>query len=180
MPLRCWKMRSTRLHFPQQQCHWVLEDIGFSFPFSWPLLRQPQFCASSYSSPQAQDGETTFEKEGAAGRGPRIVEHMHQSSCKYEKNWPMCVDDDWVSNEPRGQQGSHRQEQSAPVASVLLGLSLGDDGWPFILGQHGEASWGKARSKAELQWNQGGKKEKKEYFLGGGGWEKSFWKRKIK
>ncbi|XP_072192377.1 fibrinogen alpha chain [Excalfactoria chinensis] len=50
----------------------------------------------------AQDGETTFEKEGAGVRGPRIVEHMHQSSCKYEKNWPICADDDWGLKCPSG------------------------------------------------------------------------------
>ncbi|NXJ08539.1 FIBA protein, partial [Odontophorus gujanensis] len=48
----------------------------------------------------AQEGETVFEKEGGAGRGPRIVEH--QSSCKYEKNWPICADDDRDTKCPSG------------------------------------------------------------------------------
>ncbi|KFZ54735.1 Fibrinogen alpha chain, partial [Antrostomus carolinensis] len=51
---------------------------------------------------QAQDGETTFESEGAGVRGPRIVEHMSQSTCQYEKNWPICADDDWGIKCPSG------------------------------------------------------------------------------
>ncbi|NWR60931.1 FIBA protein, partial [Bucorvus abyssinicus] len=51
---------------------------------------------------QAQDGETIFEKVGAGGRGPRIVEHMSQSTCQYEKNWPICADDDWGTKCPSG------------------------------------------------------------------------------
>ncbi|NXP43768.1 FIBA protein, partial [Heliornis fulica] len=51
---------------------------------------------------QAQDGESTFEKGGAGVRGPRIVEHMSQSSCQYEKNWPFCADDDWGTKCPSG------------------------------------------------------------------------------
>ncbi|XP_074760145.1 fibrinogen alpha chain [Athene noctua] len=50
----------------------------------------------------AQDGESTFEKEGAGVRGPRIVEHMSQSTCQYEKNWPICADDDWGTKCPSG------------------------------------------------------------------------------
>ncbi|XP_009281595.1 PREDICTED: fibrinogen alpha chain [Aptenodytes forsteri] len=50
----------------------------------------------------AQDGESTFEKEGAGVRGPRIVEHMSQSACQYEKNWPICADDDWGTKCPSG------------------------------------------------------------------------------
>ncbi|XP_009896733.1 fibrinogen alpha chain [Dryobates pubescens] len=50
----------------------------------------------------AQDGETDFEKVGAGIRGPRIVEHMSQSTCQYEKNWPICADDDWGSKCPSG------------------------------------------------------------------------------
>ncbi|XP_009554671.2 fibrinogen alpha chain [Cuculus canorus] len=50
----------------------------------------------------AEDGETTFEKEGAGVRGPRIVEHMSQSTCHYEKNWPICADDDWGTKCPSG------------------------------------------------------------------------------
>nr|XP_009935242.1 PREDICTED: LOW QUALITY PROTEIN: fibrinogen alpha chain [Opisthocomus hoazin] len=50
----------------------------------------------------AQDGETNFEKEGAGVRGPRIVEHMSQSTCQYEKNWPICADDDWGTKCPSG------------------------------------------------------------------------------
>ncbi|NXT78949.1 FIBA protein, partial [Zapornia atra] len=51
---------------------------------------------------QAQNEETAFEKMGGAGRGPRIVEHMSQSSCQYEKNWPICADDDWGTKCPSG------------------------------------------------------------------------------
>ncbi|NXL52374.1 FIBA protein, partial [Podilymbus podiceps] len=51
---------------------------------------------------QAQDGESTFEKAGAGVRGPRIVEHMSQSTCQYEKNWPICADDDWGTKCPSG------------------------------------------------------------------------------
>ncbi|NWX16001.1 FIBA protein, partial [Aegotheles bennettii] len=51
---------------------------------------------------QAQDAETAFEKEGAGVRGPRIVEHKSQSSCQYEKNWPICADDDWGTKCPSG------------------------------------------------------------------------------
>ncbi|NWW95279.1 FIBA protein, partial [Rhynochetos jubatus] len=51
---------------------------------------------------QAQDGESTFEKVGAGVRGPRIVEHMSQSTCHYEKNWPICADDDWGTKCPSG------------------------------------------------------------------------------
>ncbi|NWV02473.1 FIBA protein, partial [Ptilonorhynchus violaceus] len=54
------------------------------------------------SSRQAQDGESTFEKVGAGVRGPRIVEHMSQSTCQYEKNWPICADDDWGIKCPSG------------------------------------------------------------------------------
>ncbi|NWU55228.1 FIBA protein, partial [Dromas ardeola] len=54
------------------------------------------------SSWQAQGGETAFEREGAGVRGPRIVEHMSQSSCQYEKNWPICADDDWGTRCPSG------------------------------------------------------------------------------
>ncbi|KAM6429505.1 fibrinogen alpha chain [Rhynochetos jubatus] len=50
----------------------------------------------------AQDGESTFEKVGAGVRGPRIVEHMSQSTCHYEKNWPICADDDWGTKCPSG------------------------------------------------------------------------------
>ncbi|XP_074679076.1 fibrinogen alpha chain [Strix aluco] len=50
----------------------------------------------------AQNGETSFEKEGAGVRGPRIVEHMSQSTCHYEKNWPICADDDWGTKCPSG------------------------------------------------------------------------------
>ncbi|KAM9026724.1 fibrinogen alpha chain [Ara ararauna] len=50
----------------------------------------------------AQDGESTFEKEGGGVRGPRIVEHMSQSTCQYEKNWPICADDDWGTKCPSG------------------------------------------------------------------------------
>ncbi|NXU52096.1 FIBA protein, partial [Turnix velox] len=50
----------------------------------------------------AQNGETVFEKEGAGIRGPRIVEHMSQTSCQYEKNWPICADDDWGTKCPSG------------------------------------------------------------------------------
>uniref|UniRef100_A0A8B9FBR5 Fibrinogen alpha chain n=1 Tax=Amazona collaria TaxID=241587 RepID=A0A8B9FBR5_9PSIT len=50
----------------------------------------------------AQDGESTFEKEGGGVRGPRIVEHMSQSTCQYEKNWPICADDDWGIKCPSG------------------------------------------------------------------------------
>ncbi|KFU88323.1 Fibrinogen alpha chain, partial [Chaetura pelagica] len=51
---------------------------------------------------QAQGGGTTFEKEGAGVRGPRIVEHMSQTTCQYEKNWPICADDDWGTKCPSG------------------------------------------------------------------------------
>ncbi|NXI56765.1 FIBA protein, partial [Chloroceryle aenea] len=53
-------------------------------------------------SRKAQDGESTFEKLGAGLRGPRIVEHMSQSTCQYEKNWPICADDDWGTKCPSG------------------------------------------------------------------------------
>ncbi|XP_008492020.2 fibrinogen alpha chain isoform X2 [Calypte anna] len=51
---------------------------------------------------RAQGGETTFEKEGAGIRGPRIVEHMSQTTCQYEKNWAICADDDWGTKCPSG------------------------------------------------------------------------------
>ncbi|NXE13926.1 FIBA protein, partial [Lophotis ruficrista] len=51
---------------------------------------------------QAEDGESTFEKQGAGVRGPRIVEPMSQSTCQYEKNWPICADDDWGTKCPSG------------------------------------------------------------------------------
>ncbi|NXA11759.1 FIBA protein, partial [Sapayoa aenigma] len=54
------------------------------------------------SSGQAQDGESTFEKVGGGVRGPRIVEHRSQSTCQYEKNWPICADDDWGTKCPSG------------------------------------------------------------------------------
>lgn len=86
---------------------------------------------------------------------------MHESSCKYEKNWPICVDDDWVSNELWGQQGTHgplpkRSHGFCAFGFVLFFcfgfvLSLRDDEQPFTLGQHEEVVWGKARRKAELQ-----------------------------
>ncbi|XP_032541569.1 fibrinogen alpha chain [Chiroxiphia lanceolata] len=50
----------------------------------------------------AQDGGSTFEELGAGVRGPRIVEHMSQSTCQYEKNWPICADDDWGTKCPSG------------------------------------------------------------------------------
>ncbi|XP_027756736.1 fibrinogen alpha chain [Empidonax traillii] len=50
----------------------------------------------------AQDGESTFEELGAGVRGPRIVEHMSQSTCQYDKNWPICADDDWGTKCPSG------------------------------------------------------------------------------
>ncbi|NWU22731.1 FIBA protein, partial [Dyaphorophyia castanea] len=54
------------------------------------------------SSWQAQDGKSTFEQAGAVGRGPRIVEHKSPSSCQTEKNWPLCVDDNWGPKCPSG------------------------------------------------------------------------------
>ncbi|KFV91817.1 Fibrinogen alpha chain, partial [Eurypyga helias] len=51
---------------------------------------------------QAQAGESNFEKVGAGVRGPRILEHMSQSTCQYEKNWPICADDDWGTKCPSG------------------------------------------------------------------------------
>ncbi|KFP80252.1 Fibrinogen alpha chain, partial [Acanthisitta chloris] len=54
------------------------------------------------SSWQAEDEESTFEKVGAGVRGPRIVEHMSQTACQYEKNWPICADDDWFNKCPSG------------------------------------------------------------------------------
>ncbi|NXT87744.1 FIBA protein, partial [Anhinga rufa] len=54
------------------------------------------------SSWQAQDGETAFEKEGGGVRGPRPGEHMSQSTCQYEKSWPICADDDWGTKCPSG------------------------------------------------------------------------------
>ncbi|NXO13404.1 FIBA protein, partial [Oriolus oriolus] len=54
------------------------------------------------SSWQAQDGESTFEQLGAGVRGPRIVEHRSQSSCHFEKSWPICADDDWGTKCPSG------------------------------------------------------------------------------
>ncbi|XP_010146265.1 PREDICTED: fibrinogen alpha chain [Eurypyga helias] len=50
----------------------------------------------------AQAGESNFEKVGAGVRGPRILEHMSQSTCQYEKNWPICADDDWGTKCPSG------------------------------------------------------------------------------
>ncbi|XP_009478301.2 fibrinogen alpha chain [Pelecanus crispus] len=50
----------------------------------------------------AQGEETAFEKEGAGVRGPRIVDHISQSTCHYEKNWPICADDDWGTKCPSG------------------------------------------------------------------------------
>ncbi|NXG56753.1 FIBA protein, partial [Hemiprocne comata] len=51
---------------------------------------------------QAQDGATTFENKGGGARGPRIVEHMSQTTCQYEKNWSICADDDWGTKCPSG------------------------------------------------------------------------------
>ncbi|NXT01255.1 FIBA protein, partial [Jacana jacana] len=50
----------------------------------------------------AQNGDTAFEMGGAGVRGPRIMEHAHQSTCHYEKNWPICADDDWGTKCPSG------------------------------------------------------------------------------
>uniref|UniRef100_A0A7M4EPN7 Fibrinogen alpha/beta/gamma chain coiled coil domain-containing protein n=1 Tax=Crocodylus porosus TaxID=8502 RepID=A0A7M4EPN7_CROPO len=44
---------------------------------------------------------STFEGEGGAGRGPRVSEHA-QTSCKYEKSWPICSDDQWGQKCPSG------------------------------------------------------------------------------
>ncbi|KFV13745.1 Fibrinogen alpha chain, partial [Tauraco erythrolophus] len=51
---------------------------------------------------QAQDEGSTFESDGGKLRGPRIMEHMSQSTCQYEKNWPACADDDWGTKCPSG------------------------------------------------------------------------------
>ncbi|XP_068135000.1 fibrinogen alpha chain [Hyperolius riggenbachi] len=44
----------------------------------------------------------TFEDTGATGRGPRIVEQKAETSCKQEKNWPICADDDYGPKCPSG------------------------------------------------------------------------------
>uniref|UniRef100_A0A8C7BIW1 Fibrinogen alpha chain n=1 Tax=Neovison vison TaxID=452646 RepID=A0A8C7BIW1_NEOVI len=44
--------------------------------------------------------ESEFIAEGAAGRGPRIVERQ-QSACK-ETDWPFCADEDWNYKCPSG------------------------------------------------------------------------------
>ncbi|KFP14028.1 Fibrinogen alpha chain, partial [Egretta garzetta] len=54
------------------------------------------------SSWQAEEGETTFEKEGAGLRGPRGGQPMFQANCQYEKSWPICADDDWGTKCPSG------------------------------------------------------------------------------
>lgn len=55
-------------------------------------------------------------------RGPRIVEHMSQSTCQYEKNWPICADDDWVSNElwgwAQGLSVGHSWTSAGPLRRV--------------------------------------------------------------
>ncbi|NWI48978.1 FIBA protein, partial [Calyptomena viridis] len=48
------------------------------------------------------DEESTFEKGGGGARGPRIVEPKSQSTCQYEKEWPICADDDWGTKCPSG------------------------------------------------------------------------------
>ncbi|NXF03151.1 FIBA protein, partial [Smithornis capensis] len=54
------------------------------------------------SSWQAQDEKSTFENMGGVGRGPRIGEHKSQATCQYEKNWPLCANDDWGTKCPSG------------------------------------------------------------------------------
>ncbi|XP_019377223.1 PREDICTED: fibrinogen alpha chain [Gavialis gangeticus] len=49
----------------------------------------------------ADEEGRTFEGEGGAGRGPRVSEHA-QTSCKYEKSWPICSDDQWGQKCPSG------------------------------------------------------------------------------
>lgn len=43
--------------------------------------------------------EPSIQEMGEVMRGPRIVEHKTQSDCKSDKDWPICVDDDWVSQQ---------------------------------------------------------------------------------
>ncbi|NXJ84184.1 FIBA protein, partial [Trogon melanurus] len=54
------------------------------------------------SSWQAQDEGSTFEQLGAGVRGPRLVEYMSQTTCQYEKDWPICADDEWGTKCPSG------------------------------------------------------------------------------
>lgn len=56
-----------------------------------------------------------MENKGIGVRGPRIVEHMSQPTCQYEKEWPICADDDWVSTELSG-------GKAVPVRRVLMDL----------------------------------------------------------
>ncbi|KFP90282.1 Fibrinogen alpha chain, partial [Apaloderma vittatum] len=51
---------------------------------------------------QAQSEGSGFEQLGGALRGPRVVEHNTQTTCQYEKNWPLCANDDWGANCPSG------------------------------------------------------------------------------
>ncbi|KAM9330441.1 fibrinogen alpha chain [Gastrophryne carolinensis] len=46
--------------------------------------------------------QETFEEAGATGRGPRIVEQKAASTCKQEKSWPTCSDEDWGPKCPSG------------------------------------------------------------------------------
>uniref|UniRef100_A0A8D0BBM0 Fibrinogen alpha/beta/gamma chain coiled coil domain-containing protein n=1 Tax=Salvator merianae TaxID=96440 RepID=A0A8D0BBM0_SALMN len=60
------------------------------------------FAVLCFSIAWASEDGGSFIEEGGGVRGPRIVEHKAQASCKYDKNWPTCSDDDWGTKCPSG------------------------------------------------------------------------------
>lgn len=145
----------------------LLSAEVLKFLFSWQLFRQSQVCTSPFFTWQAQDGKSSFEKEGGGVRGPRIVEHMQQSTCKYEKNWPICADDDWVSNELWGWKlGTHRRQPACSDGchAGCTHLSLRSERGQLNL--HIRASWHpgekKERKQCSCYWRR--KKGKEEQF----------------
>ncbi|MBN3316220.1 FIBA protein, partial [Atractosteus spatula] len=46
--------------------------------------------------------ESTFHETGASGRGPRPVEHGSKAACTSQKEWPICLDEDWGPKCPSG------------------------------------------------------------------------------
>ncbi|XP_015675043.1 fibrinogen alpha chain [Protobothrops mucrosquamatus] len=56
----------------------------------------------SFSIALGASNESSFQEQGATGRGTRIVEHKTQSDCKSDKDWPICTDDNWGTKCPSG------------------------------------------------------------------------------
>ncbi|XP_039202935.1 fibrinogen alpha chain-like [Crotalus tigris] len=56
----------------------------------------------SFSIALGTSNVSSFQEHGATGRGSRIVEHKTQSDCKSDKDWPICIDDDWGTKCPSG------------------------------------------------------------------------------